>query len=162
MGLNSLLFHLKKKNSICFKSFRLSFRFVAIEFQITEDAEVIISGNDDKDGAFKIGLSLKPTKSTEGDARKKKDNGMGVLIAAAALKIGLLKALAFKALALLVGKALLVSKVRAMVSPLEYIQVYKDVLNVCTRAGSIDVKLSIIRIVEVVKLNLHFDSREIK
>lgn len=37
---------------------------------------------------------------------------MGAIIAAAAMKIGLLKALAFKALALLVGKALLVSKVR--------------------------------------------------
>lgn len=36
---------------------------------------------------------------------------MGALIAAAALKIGLLKALAFKAVTLLVGKALLVSKV---------------------------------------------------
>lgn len=40
-----------------------------------------------------------------------KKNNLGPLIAAAVLKIGLLKALAFKALVLLVGKALLVSKV---------------------------------------------------
>lgn len=72
---------------------------------------MVISGNNGEDGAFNIGLSLRPTKSTDGDARKKKDSGIGVLLAAVALKIGLLKALAFKALALLVGKALLVSKV---------------------------------------------------
>lgn len=59
-----------------------------------------------------LGFSLKPDESTDnGDARKKKNNGMGMMIAAAAMKIGLLKALAFKALVLLVGKALLVSKV---------------------------------------------------
>lgn len=37
---------------------------------------------------------------------------MNGIIAAAIMKIGILKALAFKALVLLVGKALLVSKVR--------------------------------------------------
>ena len=77
-----------------------------------DGADVVISGKGDKDGGFNLGLSLRPVKSTEGDARKKKDNGMGAIIAAAVMKIGLLKALAFKALVLLVGKALLVSKVR--------------------------------------------------
>ncbi|KAK9738394.1 Protein of unknown function (DUF1676) [Popillia japonica] len=82
----------------------------SLKWKVTEDADVVISGNNGEDGAFNIGLSLRPTKSTDGDARKKKDSGIGVLLAAVALKIGLLKALAFKALALLVGKALLVSK----------------------------------------------------
>lgn len=71
----------------------------------------MVSGNSDKDGGLNLGLSLRPSAATEGDARKKKDNGMGAIIAAVAMKIGLLKALAFKALVLLVGKALLVSKV---------------------------------------------------
>ncbi|GJQ85494.1 hypothetical protein Trydic_g23084 [Trypoxylus dichotomus] len=82
----------------------------SLKWKVTDDAEVVISGNNSIDGALNIGVSLRPVKVTNGDARKKKDNGLGVLIAAAALKIGLLKALAFKALALLVGKALLVSK----------------------------------------------------
>lgn len=76
-----------------------------------DDADVVISGKSDKDGSLNLGFSFKPTESSEGDARKKKGNGMGAIIAAAVMKIGLLKALAFKALVLLVGKALLVSKV---------------------------------------------------
>ncbi|XP_026683651.1 uncharacterized protein LOC103515039, partial [Diaphorina citri] len=39
-----------------------------------------------------------------------KNKNMGPLIAAGVMKLGMLKALAFKALALLVGKALLLSK----------------------------------------------------
>lgn len=70
-----------------------------------------MSGKSDQDEGMSIAFSLRPTPSTNGDARKKKDQGMQALMAAAALKIGLLKALAFKALVLLVGKALLVSKV---------------------------------------------------
>ncbi|XP_017781603.1 PREDICTED: uncharacterized protein LOC108566304 [Nicrophorus vespilloides] len=82
----------------------------SLKWKVTDDAEVVLAGKGDKDGGINLGLSLRPTPNTEGDARKKKDSGMGALIAAAALKIGLLKALAFKALVLLVGKALLVSK----------------------------------------------------
>lgn len=76
-----------------------------------DGADVVISGKGDQDGGFNLGLSFHPPKNSEGDARKKKEGGMGAIIAAAAMKIGLLKALAFKALVLLVGKALLVSKV---------------------------------------------------
>jgi hypothetical protein len=80
--------------------------------QVLDGADVVISGKNEKDGGFNVGLSLRPSKPTEGDARKKKGGGgMGAIIAAAVMKIGLLKALAFKALVLLVGKALLVSKV---------------------------------------------------
>lgn len=77
--------------------------------QILDDADLVISGSGNKEGGLNLEFSLIPNKSFEG--RKKKNNGMGTIMAAAALKIGLLKALAFKALALLVGKALLVSKV---------------------------------------------------
>lgn len=79
-------------------------------FQVLDEADIVVSGNSDKDGGLNLGLSLRPSK-TAGEARKK-NNNMGGIMAAAAMKIGLLKALAFKALALLVGKALLVSKVR--------------------------------------------------
>lgn len=76
-----------------------------------DDAEVVISGRSDNDGGFNLGLSLRPNGNGEGRGKKGGMN-MGAIVAAAAMKIGLLKALAFKALALLVGKALLVSKVR--------------------------------------------------
>ncbi|CAH0555730.1 unnamed protein product [Brassicogethes aeneus] len=83
-----------------------------IENSVVDGADVVVSGSQAKDGGLNMGLSLKPSESSEnGDARKKKGNdGMGAIIAAAVMKIGLLKALAFKALVLLVGKALLVSK----------------------------------------------------
>lgn len=48
--------------------------------------------------------------------RGKKNNNMGPLIAAAVLKIGLIGGLAFKALALLVGKALLLSKIALLLA----------------------------------------------
>lgn len=80
----------------------------------------MLSSTPDSDGGLKLGLSLRPTKEAEAEgveeSRKKKNKGgggMGALVAAVAMKIGLLKALAFKALVLLVGKALLVSKVRS-------------------------------------------------
>ncbi|XP_065173878.1 uncharacterized protein [Atheta coriaria] len=82
----------------------------SLKWKATDEAEVVVSGKSDQDEGMSIAFSLRPTPSTNGDARKKKDQGMQALMAAAALKIGLLKALAFKALVLLVGKALLVSK----------------------------------------------------
>ncbi|KAF5286517.1 hypothetical protein FQR65_LT12521 [Abscondita terminalis] len=82
----------------------------SLKWKVSDDADVVISGGNGKDGSFNFGFSVKPDPSSEGDARKKKDNGLGALVGAVALKIGLLKALAFKGLALLVGKALLVSK----------------------------------------------------
>lgn len=77
----------------------------------------MLSSTPEANGGLKLGLSLRPTKEADGveESRKKKNKGgggMGALVAAIAMKIGLLKALAFKALVLLVGKALLVSKVR--------------------------------------------------
>ncbi|XP_044754934.1 uncharacterized protein LOC123313897 [Coccinella septempunctata] len=83
----------------------------SLKWKAFDGTDVVVTGSTDKDGSTTLGFSLKPDESTgNGDARKKKNNGMGMMIAAAAMKIGLLKALAFKALVLLVGKALLVSK----------------------------------------------------
>lgn len=76
-----------------------------------DDAEIVISGSSDQNGSLNLGFSLRPNGNGEGRGKKGGMN-MGAIVAAAAMKIGLLKALAFKALALLVGKALLVSKVR--------------------------------------------------
>lgn len=84
--------------------------FFVFIFQIFDEADLVISGTSEKDGGLNLGLSLRPNKNAE-EGRGKKGNNMGGIMAAAAMKIGLLKALAFKALALLVGKALLVSKV---------------------------------------------------
>lgn len=80
---------------------------------MTDGADVVISGGSDKDGGLNLGFSLRPIEGATEEGRKKKDQGgnMNGIIAAAVMKIGLLKALAFKALVLLVGKALLVSKV---------------------------------------------------
>ncbi|KAJ8933116.1 hypothetical protein NQ314_014211 [Rhamnusium bicolor] len=79
--------------------------------KVVDGADVVMSGNTNKDGSLNFGLSLRPSKPDVEEGRKKKgQEGMQAIIAAAVMKIGLLKALAFKALVFLVGKALLVSK----------------------------------------------------
>ncbi|XP_018333768.1 uncharacterized protein LOC108742906 [Agrilus planipennis] len=82
----------------------------SLKWKVTEDTDVVVSTNTKNDGSLNLELSLKPSEGIEGEARKKKNQGLGAILALAALKIGLLKGLALKALALLVGKALLVSK----------------------------------------------------
>lgn len=73
---------------------------------------MVVSGRSNKDGGLNLDLSLRPNQEGVEEGRKKKNqDGMQALIAAAVLKAALLKALAFKALVFLVGKALLVSKV---------------------------------------------------
>lgn len=75
-----------------------------------EDTDLVVSSSDN--GSLNIGLNIKNDAAT---GRGKKNN-YGPLIAAAAMKIGLLKGLAFKGLALLVGKALLVSKMALLLA----------------------------------------------
>jgi len=85
----------------------------SMKWHVTDSADVVVSGGSDKDGGLNLGLSLRPVEGATEEGRKKKDQGggnMNGIIAAAIMKIGLLKALAFKGLVLLVGKALLVSK----------------------------------------------------
>ncbi|VEN61357.1 unnamed protein product [Callosobruchus maculatus] len=84
----------------------------SLKWRVVDGADLVLSGNPDKDGGINLGLSLRPVKEVE-EGRKRKGGqgqGMNAIMAAAVMKIGLLKALAFKALVLLVGKALLVSK----------------------------------------------------
>lgn len=76
-----------------------------------EDTDLVVSSTDN--GSLNIGLNIKNEGAATG--RGKKTN-YGPLIAAAAMKIGLLKGLAFKGLALLVGKALLVSKMALLLA----------------------------------------------
>ncbi|XP_023015732.2 uncharacterized protein [Leptinotarsa decemlineata] len=85
----------------------------SLKWRVVDGAEVVLSGGSNKDGGLNIGLSLRPTKDGVEEGRKKKNkggDGMNAIIAAVVMKVALLKALAFKALVLLVGKALLVSK----------------------------------------------------
>ncbi|CAG9838280.1 unnamed protein product [Diabrotica balteata] len=92
-----------------------AFNFIktrSLKWKVLDGADLVLAGGSDKDGSLNLGLSLKPNTAgiEEGRKKKNKDGGMNALMAAAVMKIGLLKALAFKALVLLVGKALLVSK----------------------------------------------------
>ncbi|XP_018570586.1 uncharacterized protein LOC108910471 [Anoplophora glabripennis] len=83
----------------------------ALKWKMVDGADVVVSGKSNKDGSLNLDLSLRPNSDGVEEGRKKKNqDGMQALIAAAVLKAALLKALAFKALVFLVGKALLVSK----------------------------------------------------
>ncbi|KAG5889029.1 hypothetical protein JTB14_009434 [Gonioctena quinquepunctata] len=86
----------------------------SLKWKVVDGTELVLSGDSNKDGGLNLGLSFKPTKTSGVEESRKKKNkggeGMNAIIAAVVMKIGLLKALAFKALVLLVGKALLVSK----------------------------------------------------
>lgn len=81
-----------------------------------DHVDLLVNSKPDKEGNINLGLSLRDNGDSEGRGKK---NNMGALIAAAVLKIGILKALAFKALVMLVGKALIVSKVCIMFSILQ-------------------------------------------
>ncbi|KAF7267763.1 osiris 3 [Rhynchophorus ferrugineus] len=82
----------------------------SMKWHVTDGADLVIAGRSDQNGGLNVGISLQPNGATE-EGRKKKDQGnMSGLIAAAMMKVGILKALAFKALIILVGKAVLVSK----------------------------------------------------
>lgn len=59
-------------------------------------------------------VSVKPHKVVETGRQRNKN--MGPLIAAAAMKFGLLGALTFKGLTLMVGKALLISKIALLLA----------------------------------------------
>lgn len=59
-------------------------------------------------------MSVKPHKVVESGRQRNKN--MGPLLAAAAMKFGLLGALTFKGLTLMVGKALLISKIALLLA----------------------------------------------
>ncbi|XP_014241398.1 uncharacterized protein LOC106662105 [Cimex lectularius] len=79
----------------------------SLRWEIVPGSEVVLSTSPDSEGQLSIDLSLREAPKETGRGKK---NNFGPLLAAGAMKIGMVGVLAFKALALLVGKALLVSK----------------------------------------------------
>ncbi|KAK0183023.1 hypothetical protein PV327_001101 [Microctonus hyperodae] len=88
----------------------------SIKWRVLPEDDVVVSASEDETGSLNLGLSLERADNSLIDGRGKKGNNMGPLLAAAVLKIGLIGALAFKGLALLVGKALLLSKIALLLA----------------------------------------------
>nr|XP_050845011.1 uncharacterized protein LOC127061745 [Vespula vulgaris] len=89
----------------------------SIKWRILPEDNVVVSASEDKNGSLNLGLSIERADNAPvQDGRGKKNNNMGPLMAAAVLKIGVIAGLAFKALALLVGKALLLSKIALLLA----------------------------------------------
>ena len=86
----------------------------SLRYRIFNDADVVISGKQEKDGSFGVGVSMKAPEATETGRRQNKN--IGPFLAAAAMKFGLLGALFFKGLTLMVGKALLISKIALLLA----------------------------------------------
>ncbi|KAJ0170884.1 hypothetical protein K1T71_013656 [Dendrolimus kikuchii] len=86
----------------------------SLRYRIFDDADVVISGKQEKDGSLGVGVSMKAPKEIE--SGRKRDKHIGPFLAAAAVKFGLLGALTFKGLTLMVGKALLISKIALLLA----------------------------------------------
>ncbi|XP_032523430.1 uncharacterized protein LOC116774783 [Danaus plexippus] len=86
----------------------------SLRYRLFDNADVVIAGKQEQDGTLGVGVSMKAHKAIEsGRARNK---NMGPFLAAAAMKFGLLGALTFKGLYLMVGKALLISKIALLLA----------------------------------------------
>ncbi|XP_039760414.1 uncharacterized protein LOC120634087 [Pararge aegeria] len=86
----------------------------SFRYRLLDNADVVIAGKTENDGSLGVGVSMKAHKAIEsGRARNK---NFGPFLAAAAMKMGLLGALTFKGLYLMVGKALLVSKIALLLA----------------------------------------------
>ncbi|KAK2579929.1 hypothetical protein KPH14_007609 [Odynerus spinipes] len=88
----------------------------SIKWRVLPEDDVVVSASEDENGSLNLGLSIERTENVPGQDARGKKNNMGPLIAAAVLKIGVIGGLAFKALALLVGKALLLSKIALLLA----------------------------------------------
>ncbi|XP_043267950.1 uncharacterized protein [Venturia canescens] len=88
----------------------------SIKWRVLPEDDVVVSASEDDSGSLNLGLSIERADNAVQDGRGKKNNNMGPLLAAAVLKIGLIGGLAFKGLALLVGKALLLSKIALLLA----------------------------------------------
>ncbi|XP_066582132.1 uncharacterized protein [Prorops nasuta] len=89
----------------------------SIKWRILPEDDVVVSASEDESGSLNLGLSIERADNVAvQDGRGKKGGNMGPLLAAAVLKIGLIGGLAFKGLALLVGKALLLSKIALLLA----------------------------------------------
>ncbi|XP_037295815.1 uncharacterized protein LOC119189646 [Manduca sexta] len=86
----------------------------SLRYRLLDGADLVVAGKQENDGSFGVGVSVKAAKPMETGRRQNKN--MGPFLAAAAMKIGLLGALFFKGLTLMVGKALLISKIALLLA----------------------------------------------
>ena len=87
----------------------------SMRLKLLPGADLLVTPSQDKAGALNLGMSLQTSKD-EGRGHKAQKAIIPALIAAGAVKIGMLKILAMKALVLLVGKALILSKIAFLVA----------------------------------------------
>ncbi|XP_025417186.1 uncharacterized protein LOC112688285 [Sipha flava] len=80
----------------------------SLKIKLLPEADFVVSASPEQDGSLNFGMSYRSGKDMESGRGKNKN--MGPMMAAMMMKMGMLKVLAFKVLALLVGKALLISK----------------------------------------------------
>ncbi|VVC45852.1 Protein of unknown function DUF1676 [Cinara cedri] len=80
----------------------------SLKIKVLPEADFVVSTSPEQDGSLNFGMSFRSGRDLESGRGKNKN--MGPMMAAMMMKMGMLKVLAFKFLALLVGKALLVSK----------------------------------------------------
>ncbi|NP_001233009.1 uncharacterized protein LOC100160620 precursor [Acyrthosiphon pisum] len=81
----------------------------ALKIKVLPEADFVVSASPEQDGSLNFGMSFRSGKDLNESGRGKNKN-MGPMMAAMMMKMGMLKVIAFKVLALLVGKALFVSK----------------------------------------------------
>lgn len=81
----------------------------ALKIKVLPEADFVVSASPEQDGSLNFGMSFRSGKDLTESGRGKNKN-MGPMMAAMMMKMGMLKVMAFKVLALLVGKALFVSK----------------------------------------------------
>ncbi|XP_075210973.1 osiris 3 [Lycorma delicatula] len=81
----------------------------SLKWNVLPDADLVVSATPDQEGTLNFGMSIRAGRALQETGRGKMKN-MGPLLAAGMMKIGMVGVIAFKALALLVGKALLISK----------------------------------------------------
>ncbi|CAG2058071.1 unnamed protein product [Timema podura] len=86
----------------------------SLKWNIFPETDLVLSTSREDTGTINVGMSVRAAKAIEMGRRKMKN--MGGIIMAVALKIGMIGALAFKALVLLVGKAILVSKIALLLA----------------------------------------------
>ncbi|KAJ2940086.1 hypothetical protein O0L34_g14123 [Tuta absoluta] len=86
----------------------------SLRYRLLDNADLVISGQQENDGSLGVGVSLKAPRQMESGRGRQKN--VGPILAAAAMKFGLLGALTFKGLTLMVGKALLISKIALLLA----------------------------------------------
>lgn len=94
------------------------FNFVrsrSMRLKLLPGADLLVTPKTEKDGGLNLDMSLQANKE-EGRGNKAQKAIVPALIAAGAVKIGMLGILAMKALVLLVGKALILSKIAFLVA----------------------------------------------